>query len=202
MALAHNGNLVNAQIIRSKLEEDGAIFQTTVDTEVMAYLIAKSKTDDIVEAIKRMMKVVKGAYSLVIATPNALIAVRIPRGFGRWRWVSWTIILSSHPNPARLTPSMQSLSGMCGQGKSSSLMKRVSIPTRRTWQTIQRFVFLNMSTLPARTRISMVSAYIAPGRIWAGGLRRLSRWTRIRGRCSGFRDACGYWICGRIWRAL
>lgn len=80
MALAHNGNLVNAQIIRSKLEEDGAIFQTTVDTEVMAYLIAKSKTDDIVEAIKRMMKVVKGAYSLVIATPNALIAVRDPQG--------------------------------------------------------------------------------------------------------------------------
>ena len=80
MAMAHNGNLINAQIIRSKLEEEGAIFQTTIDTEVMAYLVARSRTSDIVQAIKRMMSVVKGAYSLVIATQDALIAVRDPQG--------------------------------------------------------------------------------------------------------------------------
>ena len=80
MAMAHNGNLINTQIIREKLEDEGAIFQTTIDTEVMAYLIARSKTDDIVQAIKNMMRVVKGSYALVIATQHSLIAVRDPQG--------------------------------------------------------------------------------------------------------------------------
>lgn len=80
LALAHNGNLVNAAVLRRKLEEDGAIFQTTLDTEIMAYLIAKCRDEDMVERIRRMMRVVKGSYALVMATGDRLIGVRDPQG--------------------------------------------------------------------------------------------------------------------------
>lgn len=80
LALAHNGNLINAAVIREKLEDDGAIFQTSVDTEVMAYLLAKTARLGIVEGIRRMMSLVRGSYALVIATDEALIGVRDPQG--------------------------------------------------------------------------------------------------------------------------
>ncbi|MGD1817556.1 MAG: amidophosphoribosyltransferase [Pleomorphochaeta sp.] len=83
MALAHNGNLVNDHILRDKLESKGLIFQTTSDTEVIAYLITKNrlKSDSIEEAIEKTMYEIKGAYSLVIMTPYKLIVARDPRGF-------------------------------------------------------------------------------------------------------------------------
>lgn len=80
MAIAHNGNLVNTAILREKLEEDGAIFQTTLDTEVMAYLLAKNSKCSLVDAIKKMMQIVRGSYALVIATSDELIGVRDPQG--------------------------------------------------------------------------------------------------------------------------
>ena len=80
MAMAHNGNLVNAHILKNKLEEDGAIFQTTIDTEIMAYLIAKTAKLGLVEGIKKMMSIVRGSYALVIATNDSLIGVRDPQG--------------------------------------------------------------------------------------------------------------------------
>jgi amidophosphoribosyltransferase len=82
MALAHNGNLVNAHIIREKLEQEGAIFQTTIDSEVIASLISRNriKSENIEEAILKTMNEIKGAYSLLILTPNKLIAVRDPYG--------------------------------------------------------------------------------------------------------------------------
>ena len=80
MAIAHNGNLVNTDVLRKKLEDDGAIFQTTLDTEVMAYLLAKNAKDGMVESIKKMMEVVKGSYALVITTNDTLIGVRDPQG--------------------------------------------------------------------------------------------------------------------------
>jgi len=82
MALAHNGNLVNAHIIREKLEQEGAVFQTTIDSEVIANLISRNriKSENIEEAILKTMDEIKGAYSLLILTPNKLIAVRDPNG--------------------------------------------------------------------------------------------------------------------------
>ncbi|WAM34852.1 amidophosphoribosyltransferase [Caldicellulosiruptor morganii] len=82
MALAHNGNLVNAHAIREKLEQEGAIFQTTIDSEVIANLISRNriKSQNIEEAILKTMDEIKGAYSLLILTPNKLIAVRDPYG--------------------------------------------------------------------------------------------------------------------------
>jgi len=82
MALAHNGNLVNASELREKLEENGAIFQSTIDSEVMAYLISRYRgyNNSIEEAITEMMKEVKGSYALVILTPEKMLGIRDPLG--------------------------------------------------------------------------------------------------------------------------
>lgn len=80
LALAHNGNLINSRVLREKLEDEGAIFQTTLDTEVMASLIARQSRQGMVKAITAMMKVVRGSYALVIMTQEELIAVRDPLG--------------------------------------------------------------------------------------------------------------------------
>jgi len=80
MAVAHNGNLINSGILREKLEDAGAIFQTTTDTEIMATLLAKYSKNGMVEAISRMMDIVRGSYAMVIMTGDELIAVRDPKG--------------------------------------------------------------------------------------------------------------------------
>lgn len=83
LMLAHNGNLVNAPELRRELEYTGAIFQTTIDTEMIAYHIARErlKTGTVEDAVKNAMKKLKGAYSLVISSPRKLIGARDPFGF-------------------------------------------------------------------------------------------------------------------------
>ncbi len=81
MALAHNGNLVNAQDIRHRLESQGSIFQTNSDTEVIVHLIALSKEQTLPEAIADALRRVEGAFSLVMISPDRIFAVRDPRGF-------------------------------------------------------------------------------------------------------------------------
>ena len=83
MALAHNGNLVNSYELREALEEEGSIFHTTSDTEVISYMITKERINacSIEEAISRALKKIKGAYSLIVMSPQKMIAVRDPNGF-------------------------------------------------------------------------------------------------------------------------
>ena len=81
LALAHNGNLVNANYLRDMLEEDGYMFQANSDTEVILYILARYYKGDIVESIKITMDYIKGAYSLVIMGEDELVAVRDPHGF-------------------------------------------------------------------------------------------------------------------------
>ena len=81
LALAHNGNLVNARDLRAGLEGSGSIFQTTLDTEVFLHLMALSSAEDAQGALIEAMKQVRGAYSLVVLTPDAVFAVRDPHGF-------------------------------------------------------------------------------------------------------------------------
>ncbi len=81
MAVAHNGNLVNASQIRAELEHDGSIFQTTMDSEVIVHLLAKAWKMGIRDAICHAMKVIKGAYSVLMLTEKALIGFRDPLGF-------------------------------------------------------------------------------------------------------------------------
>ena len=82
LALAHNGNLVNTAQLRNELAQNGAIFHTTTDSEVIAYYIARERvhTKNVEEAILRTASKIKGAYGLVIASPRKLIGVRDPLG--------------------------------------------------------------------------------------------------------------------------
>lgn len=83
MAIAHNGNLVNARELREQYELKGAIFHTTNDTEVISYAITEERLirSSIEEAVEKAVSKLKGAYSLVIMSPSKLIAVRDPDGF-------------------------------------------------------------------------------------------------------------------------
>lgn len=83
LGLAHNGNLVNALNLRRELELSGAIFQTTIDSEVIAYHIARErvKTATVEEAVMQALRKVKGSYSLIIMSPRKLIGARDPFGF-------------------------------------------------------------------------------------------------------------------------
>lgn len=83
LAVAHNGNITNAMELKQDLEDNGAIFTTTNDTEVICHIIVRErlKAKSTEEAISNTMKVLKGAYSLVIMSPQKLIAARDPQGF-------------------------------------------------------------------------------------------------------------------------
>lgn len=83
IALAHNGNLTNSYELRRELEENGAIFHTTTDSEVIVYIIVQErlKTGSIEAAIAQTMNRIEGAYSLVISSPQKMLAVRDPHGF-------------------------------------------------------------------------------------------------------------------------
>ncbi|EGK59807.1 amidophosphoribosyltransferase [Centipeda periodontii DSM 2778] len=81
LALAHNGDLTNAALIRRDLELQGTVFQTTIDSEVFVHLIARSQKTSIEERILEAVKVVRGAFCLSIMTEDKLIGVRDPQGF-------------------------------------------------------------------------------------------------------------------------
>ncbi len=83
MALCHNGNLTNARDLRDELEEQGAVFHTTTDSEVIAYIIVRERLrlGSIEAAVSAAMDRLEGAYSLVISSPTKLIAARDPHGF-------------------------------------------------------------------------------------------------------------------------
>jgi amidophosphoribosyltransferase len=81
LALCHNGNLVNAHEIRRDLENDGSIFQSTSDSEVILHLIARSHRATIEESIQEALLQVTGAYSLIFLAEEKMIVVRDPRGF-------------------------------------------------------------------------------------------------------------------------
>ncbi|NVN99779.1 MAG: amidophosphoribosyltransferase [Geobacteraceae bacterium] len=81
IAVAHNGNIVNAQLIRSELEAYGSIFQTSMDTEIIVHLLATAREDSLVDRITSALERVEGAYCLLFLTESRMIAVRDPYGF-------------------------------------------------------------------------------------------------------------------------
>lgn len=83
LAVVHNGNIINAFELRKELEEKGAIFSTTTDTEIICHIIVQErlKTNSIEEAITNTMKRLKGSYALIIMTSTKMLAVRDPQGF-------------------------------------------------------------------------------------------------------------------------
>lgn len=81
IAIAHNGNLVNAKVLRDELEAYGSIFQSSMDTEVIVHMIASSKENSLIDRLTHALGRVRGSYSLVILKENRLIAARDPHGF-------------------------------------------------------------------------------------------------------------------------
>jgi amidophosphoribosyltransferase len=81
VALAHNGNLVNGSQLRRELERDGAIFHSTSDSEVVLHLVSRSKRRNLLDAFVEALRVVRGAYSLLVLTPEYLLVARDPHGF-------------------------------------------------------------------------------------------------------------------------
>ena len=81
IAVAHNGNLVNAQLLKAELEAYGSIFQTTMDTEIIIHLLAIARNNSLVDRIVEALKRIKGAYCLLFLTESRMIAVRDPNGF-------------------------------------------------------------------------------------------------------------------------
>ncbi len=123
LAVAHNGNLVNAGELRREIELDGGIFRSSNDTEVLVYTIVKErlKCASIEEAVLSTMKRIEGAYSLVVMSPRKLIAARDPHGF---RPLCIGLLdgtaTYSPPRPARSTRSARSLSATWSRVRSAS----------------------------------------------------------------------------------
>lgn len=95
LALAHNGNLINAQMLRNELEAYGAIFQSSSDSEVIIHLVAHSRADTLLARVIDALSQVRGAFSVVVMTDDGIIAARDPHGFrplclGRFR-NSWIV---------------------------------------------------------------------------------------------------------------
>ncbi len=96
LAVAHNGNLVNARELRHNLEEDGSVFQTTMDSEIVIHLMARNLKSGLLNAIKESFARIRGAYSLLMMNRDTLIAVRDPNGFrplciGRLESGAWVV---------------------------------------------------------------------------------------------------------------
>jgi amidophosphoribosyltransferase len=81
VAIAHNGNLVNAESLRARLERDGAVFQSSSDTEVILHLLARADGGSPVERLPGALGQVRGAYTLLLLTPSVMVGVRDPSGF-------------------------------------------------------------------------------------------------------------------------
>ena len=122
MALAHNGNLTNSYELRTRLEQNGSIFHTTTDSEVIAYIIVQERlhTPSIEEAVYDAMGRIEGAYSLVISSPTKLIAARDPHGFRPLCMGKQPTEKRSLPRrAARWTPSEPAFSGTSAPARSS-----------------------------------------------------------------------------------
>lgn len=81
MAIAHNGNLTNSATLKARLEKMGAIFHTSMDSEIFQHLIAKSEETDFLDACKDGLRALQGAYSILVLRPDCLLAIKDPRGF-------------------------------------------------------------------------------------------------------------------------
>ncbi|MCB1320836.1 MAG: class II glutamine amidotransferase, partial [Leptospiraceae bacterium] len=81
IAIAHNGNLTNTELLYRRLEEEGSIFQTTMDSEIIIHLLARQRNGSIEDAFVKVLAQLEGAYSLVFLVENTVVGARDPRGF-------------------------------------------------------------------------------------------------------------------------
>ena len=116
LAIGHNGNLINAAILRDELESRGSIFQTTVDSEIILHLLAQpSETSGVLAALRK----VQGAFSLVMMSEREIIGVRDPFGFRPlWRSANSMALIFCRRRPARSISSTPNSSAKSSRAKS------------------------------------------------------------------------------------
>ena len=199
LALAHNGTLVNAKVLRERMQDDGYIFQTTIDSEVIAALIARHLKEGSIEAaVAKVANIIEGAFALVITMGDKLIGVRDANGIrplciGRTK--NGYVIASEscvfplqggirgHVRPGEIV--------IVENGELRSVMFREK--TRR-----RRCVLLNTFISPGRTAASTEGVSICPAGKRKNSLARESGVDADRHRCSRFRYGGGHRLCGGI----
>ena len=157
LMVAHNGNLVNAVDLRRELELMGAIFHTSIDSEVIAYLIARERlhVGTVEDAVKLAMQKIRGAYSLVVASPRKMIGARDPFDSTRFALVSGIMHTFSHLKAVRWTQLVQNLYEMLHRERSLRSRRREYSQIAVWLLTNAQDVFLNIFILPDRIVISM-----------------------------------------------
>jgi amidophosphoribosyltransferase len=126
LALGHNGNLVNAAALKRKLEHQGSIFQSTMDSEVVVHLVARAIDMGFRKALVEALKEVRGAYSFLMMTEDTLVAARDPQGFRPLCLGFWATPMWWPRRPAPWTLSERVIYAMWSQARSSS-------STRTAW---------------------------------------------------------------------
>jgi len=171
MALCHNGNLTNAIELRRQLENEGAIFHGSSDTEVICYLITRNRLrmGSIETAISKTMDVLEGAYSLVIMSATKLIAVRDPRGYR-------PLCIGTLPGGGYVFASES-----CAARSWWQTQKPVSCAASRITAVgrTPRCACLSSSISPVRTASSRAARCTRPASRLAGSLHRNTPWKRM-----------------------
>ena len=162
LSIAHNGSIINTAELRRELEYTGAIFQTTIDTEVIAYHIARERltSKTVEEAVVKAMGKLVGAYSLVLMSPRKLIGARDPFGFH-------PLCIGKKGSSYILASETAALNAVDAEfvrdvlpGEVVMINKEGIHSTHPFVRIIMPDVYSNIFTLPVLTVISMVSVYI------------------------------------------
>jgi len=121
VAVGHNGNLINSEVLRHDLESHGFEFNSSTDTEIIAQMLASAPGAGWQERVTTVMRAIQGAYCLIALTPNELIAMRDPYGVRPLCWASSTAPAgSSPPRPAPSTTLVRSSSARSPRARRSS----------------------------------------------------------------------------------
>ena len=182
LAVAHNGNLTNAVDLREKLKYSGAIFQTTIDSETIAYYIARERvqTKNVQEAVSRTMDKIEGAYALAVMSPRKLIGARDPYGFK-------PLCIGKRDNTYFLSSETCALDAVGAEfvrdverARSSPSRRTAFSPTNRTASPLKNrdAAFLSTFISPARTATLTASTCIPRVCLPAVSLRKIPPWMR------------------------
>ena len=169
IALAHNGNIVNATVLKQGLEAAGSIFQSTADTEVILHLYARSHRETLEDAIAASLSKVMGAFSLLFLTPDALVAARDPWGFrplviGKLEGRLHRLLGDLRPRPHRRRVRARGGARRADRRSTAKGSAR-SVPSRRSRSAS---ACSSRSTSPARTAGSSARTCWPRGWPWAG----------------------------------
>jgi amidophosphoribosyltransferase len=180
MAIAHNGNLVNSEELRERLEKEGSIFQTTTDSELIAHLVARYGYNDLESSLKGVMPYLHGAYSFLFLTEDKLICMRDPHGvrplsLGQWQ---------GHYVLASESCAFDTIGAEFVRDVNPGEMIVIDREASKAYQsfphTVRHFVYLNLSILPVPTVTLGGKTCIWCARSWAAALpanaRRMPMW--------------------------